>query len=94
MSPGPGGEHARLHRFIIVNEGAHEETGGRILCAWEDCPRPGYSLYVLRIDHGSPGHPHVVRYAFCSERHQAYFAHSHRSNGHLPAGLKNLSMPR
>lgn len=100
MSPRPGGQHAQLHRKIVINEGDHEETGGLILCAWEDCPRPGYSLYVVRVNYGSPGHPYVTRYAFCSERHMAYWVNASRHdeqkgfNGQLPAGMRNLSLPR
>jgi len=87
-------EHAQLHKQIVITEGAHPESGGRILCAWMDCERPGYSLYVIRIDEGAPGHPKVVRYAFCSERHRQYFAHSHRDFGKLPPGLGRLVAPR
>lgn len=90
MSGGP----ARHGRFIVVNEGRHAQTGSRILCAWEDCPRDGLSLYVVRVDYGRPGSPHVVRYAFCCERHQAYWAHAHRDNGNLPPGLRSLPAPR
>ncbi len=85
---------ARHARYVIINEGDHEQTGGKILCAWEDCDRPGYDLYKVVIDYGSPGRPYVTRYVFCSERHRLYFAHSHRENGKLPSGSKRLLPPR
>jgi hypothetical protein len=83
----------RNRRYLIVNEGANPETGGRILCAWEDCPRYAVDLYKVKVNHGRTATPYIVRYAFCSERHQAYWVHSHRDNGNLPPGLSSLAPP-
>lgn len=88
------GQHARHERFIVINEGNHETTGQKILCAWEDCPRPGYALYVIKKNEGTPAYPRVVRYAFCSERHMEYWRYSHVENGKLPPGMRNLSLRR
>ncbi len=89
-----GRVHARHHRKAVINEGDHPDTGGKILCGWQDCDRDGYDLYKLVVDYGRPGRPYVTRYVFCSERHQAYWAWSHRSLGNLPPGLRALPPPR
>lgn len=90
----PGADHARHHKKIIINEGRHEQTGGKILCAWEDCPRDAYDLYKVAVNYGTAQQPYVTWYAFCCERHLAFFVNSHRDNGKLPAGLRHLSVPR
>jgi len=50
-------EHARHERFIIINEGEHEQTGTRILCAWSDCERDAFLPWyaptrLYRVAHG------------------------------------------
>lgn len=86
--------HARHAKRIVINEGDHEATGGFIFCAWEDCDRDAVSLYQLVVNHGRESTPYVTRYAFCSERHRDYFAHSHRDHGNLPPGARSTALPR
>lgn len=84
-----GTTHARVHRKVIIREGADE--GGKIFCAWADCDADGYTLYQLRSNDAKPGMPpQIIRFVFCSERHRQYFLHTQRRglHGHLPAGWK------
>lgn len=71
---------ARHAKKIIINE-AGGDRGERILCAWDDCDRDAVALHVVRVDHGSPGHPYRTTYAFCTERHRQFWLNGHRNYG-------------
>jgi len=107
--------HARIAKKIINLDLERNST-----CFWSDCERDSLALYVhvqcnhpvdwpcrraqwLAVTHGDPG-AHQ-RFAFCSEKHQAYFVESQgwratrlaeQNRGHvygnLPTGSKNLAL--
>lgn len=87
-----GTSHARLHRKVIIREGADE--GGKIFCGWDDCDRDGLMLYGVRQNDARPGFPaQWVTFVFCSERHKQYWLQSyHRpgTHGRMPAGLRRM----
>lgn len=70
-------------------------TGEKILCAWDDCPRPGQD--EIRIekpqDEANPMKGNLI-YIFCTERHKALYQHSHRELRRLPVGSRGLPAPR
>ena len=105
--------HARIAKKIInFDRQAHN------VCCWDDCERDSISLYVELYHHHPVGRPCGLadriansagdyahqRFAFCSERHQAYFRNSGgwralamidqqgRAYGNLPTGSKNLPL--
>lgn len=108
-------QHARIAKKII-----NLDRQAPNVCSWDDCPRDSTVLYVhIQCNHpvrrpcrqaqyqavtaGDPG-AHQ-RFAFCSERHMAYFVESQgwralrlveqnrgRSYGNLPTGSKNLPL--
>jgi hypothetical protein len=107
--------HARIAKKIINLD---REANNK--CCWDDCDKDSLALYVhiqcnhpvgwpcrraqyIAMTHGEPG-AHQ-RFAFCSERHQAYFVESQgwratrlaeqnggRVAGMLPTGSKNLAL--
>lgn len=106
--------HARIAKKIVNRDLERNNK-----CCWDDCDRDSTSLYVhiychhpvdwpctraqyLAVMAGDPG-AHQ-RFAFCSERHQAYFVEcggwratrlaeqTGRVYGNLPTGSKNLAL--
>lgn len=79
-----GTTHARHMKRVLIRESAQE--GQRILCAWDDCDRPGYDNYRVRVRElkKSVGEGYI-NYVFCCENHKRYFVNSHRRYGYLEA---------
>jgi hypothetical protein len=65
-------------------------TGNTLMCCWNDCTRPGDTQYEIRV---TESEARIVHYVFCSKRHAAYWANSHRDMGNLPGGSKMLGGP-
>jgi hypothetical protein len=90
-------QHAIVQRQVI-NLDKHDP--GPVMCAWDDCEKPGYELYKIRIREGQKH----VNFVFCTERHKQYWLnasgshakesaerHAGRIHGMLPAGyLRSL----
>ena len=109
----------RTHAIIakkIINRDLERNN----VCCWEDCERDSLALYVhiqcnhqvqwgcsyaqrVALAHGA--HGAHQRFAFCSERHMAYFVESQgwramrlaeqtggRVSGMLPTGSKGLPL--
>lgn len=55
------------------------ETGNRILCAWDDCEKPGYDEIKIIVREPQK----TLHYIFCSERHKRYQINGHQSYGKL-----------
>lgn len=71
-------------------------SGTWIKCCWFECDKDGYELYKavfhehsreLPCDHPLSEH---VNFVFCSERHKAFYAHSHLNHGNLPPGYAKV----
>jgi hypothetical protein len=71
----PGGSF-RVHKKVISRD-----TGNALLCCWTDCEKYGYDLYQAKVNYGTPGYPHVVKYVFCSETHKMYWVRSGQRTG-------------
>ena len=108
-----GQVHARIAKKIINLD---REAPG--VCCWDDCERHSTVLHRYRYHHHpagrncdeadriavATGDPQHQWFAFCSERHQAYFVHSGgwralaliesqgRAYGNLPTGSKGLGL--
>lgn len=54
-------------------------TGNVILCAWDDCQKPGYDEIKIIVTEPTK----KLHYIFCSERHKRYQLHGHREFGKL-----------
>ena len=78
-------EHAIIQKKVVNLDNAGHTF---ITCEWADCFKPGYELHQVRINYGTPGYSHILRYVFCTERHKMLFVHSHRRYGRLPPGWK------
>lgn len=75
-------------------------TGSLIICFWDDCEsvaddrhqavesRPPDDHEVAGVLAGTI--KPTMTYLFCSERHRAYWLHSHRANGQLPIGSRGM----
>lgn len=60
-------------------------------CGWDDCQKPGTTLYKVRIFEGTDprtGGPVYSWKIFCSERHRQYYVHAPRSHTKLPPGFR------
>ena len=65
----------RVHKKVMSHD-----SGQWILCAFEDCERPGYELHHVTTNEGfepfmqEDGHveyvPKLLKYIFCSEGHK------------------------
>ena len=76
--------------------------GTRVVCMWDDCTRPGDTMYEVVIRERPDVDPRnivrmpagklaqdpwkYVHYLFCCPAHKGFFVHSHVSMGRLPAG--------
>jgi hypothetical protein len=106
--------HARIAKKIINMDLERPNT-----CCWDDCSRDSTVLYRYRYHHHPASRPCATAdatalahgdpgahqwFAFCSERHQAYFVSAGgwralalvestgRAYGNLPTGSKNLPL--
>lgn len=60
-------------RTTVRNPG----TGNLILCAWDDCGKPGYDEIKIVVNEPQK----KLHYIFCSDRHKRYHIHGHREYG-------------
>jgi hypothetical protein len=65
----------RIAKYVINND----RGGTKVVCAWDECDRPGYEMHKVRVhehagsaDCGSPAAKHI-NYVFCSDRHRMYW---------------------
>ena len=58
--------HAIIQRKIINFD---KFDPGAVMCAWDDCERPGYELYKVPTRRGVQ----TMTYVFCTERHRQYW---------------------
>ena len=62
----------RVAKYIIN----HDQGGTKVVCAWDECDRPGYELYKVRQHehaHSIPCDSQLgkhITFVFCSERHK------------------------
>lgn len=54
-------------------------TGNAIMCAWDDCQKPGYDEIKVVVREPRK----TLHYIFCSEQHKRYHIHGHREYGKL-----------
>ena len=55
------------------------DQGNPILCAWDDCEKPGYDEIKVIVREPQK----TLHYIFCSEQHKRYHIHGHREYGKL-----------
>jgi hypothetical protein len=56
-------------------------TGNAILCAWDDCPNPGYDEIKILVRESRT--TKTLHYIFCSEKHKRYHLIGHHAYGRL-----------
>lgn len=86
-------------RMIDPTDGTH------LVCCWEDCHRPGNTMYQAIVREAPDIDPelvlsptwnldrsrlNIVHYLFCSERHKMLWVHSYISYGNRPAGSRGI----
>ncbi len=64
-------------------------TGEPLLCCWDDCGQYGDDREAEMYSESGTKQKEI-RYIFCSTAHRAYWNNSHRSNGNLPSGFRNV----
>lgn len=65
----------RVAKYVIN----HDQGGTKVVCAWDECDRPGYELHKVRqhehaavIACDSDLGKHIT-FIFCSDRHKLYW---------------------
>lgn len=66
---------SRIAKYVIN----HDRGGTKVVCAWDECDKPGYECHKVRshehahsISCGSSLAKHIS-YVFCSDRHRLYW---------------------